>query len=155
MFIDEQRNFTKDTNAYRSIRLALGNGLVTSEGDFWLRQRRIAQPAFRRRLARYLAVVTDGADATQEMAAETAGDVEPVDAVNLAMAVDHPFVGIVGHAAGSQMMGAKGVGSQRILNHIFGSRCAEQFFDDLAGAALRLTVEGTECEMQVRYGIAE
>jgi cytochrome P450 len=48
VFIDEQRNFTKDTNAYRSIRLVLGNGLVTSEGDFWLRQRRIAQPAFRR-----------------------------------------------------------------------------------------------------------
>ncbi|MFW5658823.1 MAG: cytochrome P450 [Bacteroidota bacterium] len=30
------------------IRKVLGNGLLTSEGSFWLRQRRIAQPAFHR-----------------------------------------------------------------------------------------------------------
>ena len=28
--------------------IVLGNGLLTSEGDFWLRQRRLAQPAFQR-----------------------------------------------------------------------------------------------------------
>ena len=48
VFVDDHRNFSKDTNAYRNLRLVFGNGLVTSEGDFWLRQRRIAQPAFTR-----------------------------------------------------------------------------------------------------------
>jgi cytochrome P450 len=33
---------------YRLNRLTLGNGLLTSEGDWWLRQRRLMQPAFRR-----------------------------------------------------------------------------------------------------------
>ena len=42
------RNYTKNTPAYRAMRLALGNGLITSDGPFWLRQRRIAQPAFQR-----------------------------------------------------------------------------------------------------------
>jgi cytochrome P450 len=38
----------------------LGNGLLTSEGDFWLRQRRLMQPAFLRdRVASYGPVVID------------------------------------------------------------------------------------------------
>jgi cytochrome P450 len=38
----------------RLMRRLLGSGLVTSEGDFWARQRRLAQPAFhRQRIAAY------------------------------------------------------------------------------------------------------
>jgi cytochrome P450 len=43
---------------YRLLRRLLGDNLVVSEGDFWLRQRRLAQPAFARgRLAGYAAVM--------------------------------------------------------------------------------------------------
>ncbi|MBK05675.1 MAG: cytochrome P450 [Deltaproteobacteria bacterium] len=42
-------NYSKQTRGYHKLRLFLGNGLVTSEGDFWRRQRRIAQPAFMRK----------------------------------------------------------------------------------------------------------
>src|SRR5688500_14540773 len=35
----------------------LGNGLVTSEGSFWLRQRRIAQPAFHREKLAHLGTI--------------------------------------------------------------------------------------------------
>lgn len=40
-----QRNYHKSP-AYKELKLALGNGLVTSEGDFWRKQRRLSQPAF-------------------------------------------------------------------------------------------------------------
>jgi cytochrome P450 len=40
--------------------VVLGNGLLTSDGDFWLRQRRLAQPAFHRpRVAGYAAVMVE------------------------------------------------------------------------------------------------
>ncbi|MCA9557279.1 MAG: cytochrome P450 [Myxococcales bacterium] len=44
--------YGKSTRSYRLIQLLLGDGLVTSQGEHWLRQRRIAQPAFlRKRIA--------------------------------------------------------------------------------------------------------
>jgi cytochrome P450 len=47
---------------YRLNRLTLGNGLLTSEGDTWLRQRRLMQPAFRREaVARSAAVIVESA----------------------------------------------------------------------------------------------
>lgn len=39
------RNYKKG-RAYDVLKLILGNGLVTSNGDFWQKQRRLAQPAF-------------------------------------------------------------------------------------------------------------
>jgi cytochrome P450 len=40
------RIYGKQTMTYGRLRILLGLGLVVSDGDFWLRQRRIAQPAF-------------------------------------------------------------------------------------------------------------
>lgn len=58
VLIDNAKNYKKSF-AYGFLRRALGNGLVTSEGDFWLRQRRIAQPAFHRdRLANLMQTMT-------------------------------------------------------------------------------------------------
>jgi cytochrome P450 len=42
------RNYTKQTRGIRMLKAILGEGLLTSDGEFWLRQRRIAQPAFHR-----------------------------------------------------------------------------------------------------------
>ncbi len=36
----------KKSSIYDELKLALGNGLITSGGDYWRRQRRMAQPAF-------------------------------------------------------------------------------------------------------------
>src|SRR5881394_708529 len=51
--VTNQRNFIKHIGL-RLNRQLFGNGLLLSEGDFWLRQRRLAQPAFhRQRVASY------------------------------------------------------------------------------------------------------
>jgi cytochrome P450 len=45
VLVTDARHYIKHFGA-RLYKPVLGNGLVTSEGDFWLRQRRLAQPAF-------------------------------------------------------------------------------------------------------------
>jgi cytochrome P450 len=57
---DNARNYRKSP-LYEKLRIFLGNGLLTSEGEFWLRQRRIAQPAFHRQKIAALADVMTGA----------------------------------------------------------------------------------------------
>lgn len=41
-------NYTKKSMAFSPLRDLLGNGLLLSDGDFWLGQRRLMQPAFHR-----------------------------------------------------------------------------------------------------------
>jgi cytochrome P450 len=53
VLVSQSKHFTKHF-ALRLNPLVLGNGLLTSEGEFWLRQRRLIQPAFvRSRLIAY------------------------------------------------------------------------------------------------------
>ncbi len=53
VLVTDNRKFIKG-RILRKNRQLFGNGLLTSEGDFWLRQRRLAQPAFHRgRVASY------------------------------------------------------------------------------------------------------
>ncbi len=59
---DNVANYSKALPSYAMLRRLVGNGLLTSEGSFWLRQRRLAQPAFhRQRLAAMGAQMTAAA----------------------------------------------------------------------------------------------
>jgi len=76
---DNARNYHKSP-LYDKLRLVLGDGLLTSEDGFWLRQRRIAQPAFHRQ--RIAALAGTMADAAREAAARwqaPASTGQPVD----------------------------------------------------------------------------
>ena len=58
VLVDAHRTYGKNTRGYRVLSLALGAGLVTSQGATWRRQRRIAQPSFHpQRLGRFLPVM--------------------------------------------------------------------------------------------------
>lgn len=41
----QHKHFGK-SKGYEALKMGLGNGLVTSEGDYWRKQRRLSQPAF-------------------------------------------------------------------------------------------------------------
>jgi cytochrome P450 len=57
------RNYRKGRN-YKEVKAATGNGLFVSEGDVWLRQRRLAQPVFHhQRIASFAQIMTDSCEA--------------------------------------------------------------------------------------------
>lgn len=65
VLVKNHRNYVK-SRSYAGLRLVMGNGLVTSEGDFWRRQRKLSQPAFHR--GRLSALADKMAWCTRELA---------------------------------------------------------------------------------------
>jgi cytochrome P450 len=65
ILIDNNRNYNKATYINQMFSSAVGNGLLTSEGELWRTQRRLMQPAFhQKRINQYDAIITD---ATEKM----------------------------------------------------------------------------------------
>jgi cytochrome P450 len=60
---DNAQNYQKSGPLWDAVRTLLGNGLVVSQGDFWLRQRRLMQPQFhRQRLAGLTTLMVEAID---------------------------------------------------------------------------------------------
>ena len=75
---ENHRNYGRSP-AFNVLKIFLGNGLLTSEGDFWRRQRRLAQPAFHRQKLAVLA---------QTMIHETADWVDELTQLDLSRPVN-------------------------------------------------------------------
>jgi len=76
---DNARNYHKSP-LYDKLRAVLGNGLLTSEDAFWLRQRRIAQPSFHhQRIAVLAGVMAKAARETAERWKTVVSEKGPVD----------------------------------------------------------------------------
>jgi cytochrome P450 len=64
---ENHRNYNKDLFTYKLLQPFLGAGLLINDGESWLHQRRLMQPAFhRKRLAAYGALMSGAARATLE-----------------------------------------------------------------------------------------
>ncbi len=59
VLVSNAKNYIKDTTT-RALSAVMGEGLLTSEGDYWKKRRRLAQPAFHReRVEGYAQVMID------------------------------------------------------------------------------------------------
>jgi cytochrome P450 len=76
---DHVANYTKDHVSYGMVRWITGNGLISSQGDFWLRQRRLAQPAFhRQRIGAMAGLMTQATHELLEQWATVAAQGQPL-----------------------------------------------------------------------------
>ncbi len=78
---DNNRNYTKiPSPSFVILQPILGNGLLTSDGETWLRQRRLAQPAFhRQRIASFGDTMTAAAGRVLDRLRSPAGQHQVVD----------------------------------------------------------------------------
>jgi enediyne biosynthesis protein E7 len=78
VLVERHRNYIKGPG-YDGVRLVMGEGMITSEGDAWQEQRRQAQPAFRREsIAAMAAIVEDEAELSANALAARVGQVVDV-----------------------------------------------------------------------------
>src|SRR5205085_7276650 len=64
VLVTGQSNYDKDTRSSAKIRATTGPGLLTSNGDVWLRQRRMTQPALQpQRVASFMDIMTQATTA--------------------------------------------------------------------------------------------
>jgi len=79
VLLSNHRNYTKGLGMDQ-VKILLGNGIMTSEGDFWRRQRRMMQPAFHRRIIdQFTALISEVNAKTMERWAAKAAAGEPVN----------------------------------------------------------------------------
>ena len=88
------KNYTKDHFSYTLVRRVVGEGLITSQGETWLRQRRLAQPAFHRtRISAMGAQMVRAAEELSERWSESRRTGAPRHAVQDMMALTLRIVG--------------------------------------------------------------
>src|SRR5262249_59495353 len=84
VLVRNHRNFIKFPLFFRHVQAIFGHGLLTSEGEFWLRQRRLAAPAFHaERVAGYGAVMVG--ETERMLATWRDGDLRDVHADMMAL----------------------------------------------------------------------
>jgi cytochrome P450 len=118
---DQPREFVKG-GMWAAVRELLGNGLVTSEGDFWLRQRRMMQPLFS---GKHLASLVDGmVDVIGHETERLQRDIQPGATLDMASEMTSltqrvllsTMLGATVEAGEAERLGARLVEAMRVLN---------------------------------------
>jgi cytochrome P450 len=81
VLVDNNRNYTKETHSNRLFDRLVGNGLLTSEGHTWRKQRRMMQPAFHHlRLEQLDGMIVQAAQSMLDRWQEAFEANQPIDA---------------------------------------------------------------------------
>ena len=103
VLVDQARSFGKSTIQYRALSLVTGEGLLTSDGDVWRRQRRMVQPAFHHET---LAQLTDHIERASAAVVSSWNQAGAGAVVDIDVAMMHATLEVVGHALfGSDLSG--------------------------------------------------
>lgn len=92
---DNNKNYIKG-KAFDLLRVLLGNGILTSEGDFWRKQRRMAQPAFHK--ARLAGMTQSMLEVIEDFLKEWEQKYKPGDRINISEEFNHLTLKIVAKA---------------------------------------------------------
>lgn len=91
---DNNRNYHKSVS-YEKTKPMLGEGLLTSEDDFWRRQRKLAQPAFhRQRIGAFATTMTEATATMLDRWQSAAEQSQPLDIAREMMRLTLTIVGL-------------------------------------------------------------
>ncbi len=94
VLVTHQHHYNKDTRSSAKIRGISGEGLLTSSGESWLRQRRLMQPVFQHhRLAWFLPIMTDATAQALKCWQGHAEQGRPLDVASEMMRLTYTIVG--------------------------------------------------------------
>lgn len=112
VLLDNHRNYTKETRVIKQIKWFSGENIFTGEGDFWLKRRRLMQPAFHRQhLASFGNVMTR---ALQELVQEWGARTTQV------VRVDEEMMRVTLKIVGRALFSVDLTGDSQVLGDAFG-----------------------------------
>lgn len=110
------RNYKKAIT-YQALRPVLGNGLLLSEGDFWLRQRRLVAPMFHREQVRRFAEIM--VEESHEVVDELARAAEAGREVDIAAMMSRLTLAIVGRVLFNRDIGRRSDAIGEAMTELF------------------------------------
>ncbi len=113
VLLDNLANYDKHTPAFDAVRVVLGNGMLTSGGAFWKRQRRIAQPAFHGEKVRHFGPIIS------KMAAECAAAWEAAAATGDPVDAGTDMMRVTLRAVAETLFGDDMAGDAAEINRVF------------------------------------
>lgn len=88
VLMDNAKNYSKATRGFKKLQIVMGQGLVTSDGAFWKRQRKMIQPAFhRKQIAKFSVMMHEATEALFEELDAVADKNIAIDVSDLMMRV--------------------------------------------------------------------